>query len=96
MMVYKLKCGSTSLPSLFLNLLWILFIADGDIGLATDASDFTVMALGAFGDVSNSFLHFSGNGIVSFPAIVPGSVKMGFEIYDASGDCLDRECHRFP
>ena len=50
LMVYKLKCGSTLLPNLSLYLLWILFVTNSDIGLATDASDFAVVALGSFGD----------------------------------------------
>ena len=85
LMVYKLECGSASLPSLVLCLLWICFIADGDVGLATNASDFAVVSLGAFGDVGDSFLYFSGNGIVCFSATVPGSVEMSFEIAYALG-----------
>ncbi len=88
MMIYKLECGSTSLPSLFLHLLWVLYVADSDVGLATDASYFAVMALSAFGDAGDGFLHFSGNGIVCFSATVPGTIEMSFEVADASGYCL--------
>ncbi len=53
LMAYKLEGGLTSLPSLILGLLWILSAADSDIGLATDASNFAVMALGAFRDAGD-------------------------------------------
>ena len=80
LIVYKLECGVASLPSLFLDLLWILFIADGDIALAFDIGNFAVVALGAFGDTGDSFLYFSRNGIVGFSTTVPGSIEMGFEV----------------
>ena len=85
LMVYKLECGSTSLPSLFLCLLWILFVPNGDVCLAMDASDLAVVTLSAFGDCGDGFLHFSGNGIVCFSATVPGSIEMGFEVAYALG-----------
>ena len=86
LMVYELECGLTSLPSLFLYLLWICFVADSDVCLTTNASDFAVMALGAFGDAGDSFLCSSGNGVVGFSATVPGSVEMGFEVAYAFGN----------
>jgi hypothetical protein len=58
-MVYKLKCGSTSLPSLLFCLLWILSTTDGNVGLTTDASHFAVVALGTFWDAGDGLLHFS-------------------------------------
>ena len=85
LMVYKLETGLASLPSLFLCLLWILFVANCDICLATDASHFTVMALGAFWDAGDGFLYFSRNGIVCFPATMPSSIEMGFEVANAFG-----------
>lgn len=95
-MIGELKDGPAPLPGLFLCLLWIVFAADGDVGLALDPGDLAVMALGSFWNTSDRILNLSGYGIVTFPAAVPGTIKMGFEFTNAPGQGRDWNGHRFP
>ena len=63
-MVDEMKGGFSSSPSLFLYLLWIVFVADGNVRLSPDSRNMAVMALSSFGDASNRTLNRTRNGIV--------------------------------
>lgn len=81
--ISKGKDSSSPLPGLLLRFLRCVLTADDDVGLLSDFGYLTVMALCPFWNPGECCLHFSGNGIVSPTAAVPGGIKMGFKVADA-------------